>query len=216
MNSLLVVLAFFFVPQRQSVDITQMQYLMDVSCLIRAKVTVSTPEGPKKGLIGCSGTYIGPDTVLTAAHCFEIKPTAIWVRGPSSDGSHRAHIVKIQFPKDLALLHIDGPEHLYVKLALTNPHKGDKIVNVGSPRSFEFLLSEGIVAGLRQKVKEMGLSGTHIITTAMINPGSSGGGAFNDKGELVGVNNLSMGLFGWTGISLAVDLDTIKAFLGGF
>ena len=47
----------------------------------------------------------------------------------------------------------------------------------------EFLVSQGIVAQKEFTTREF--KSSYIVHTAMINPGSSGGGgAFNDKGEL--------------------------------
>jgi len=47
----------------------------------------------------------------------------------------------------------------------------------------------------------------------MINPGSSGGGLFSMKGDLIGVNTLAVGFLGWAGISLAVSTADIQEFL---
>ncbi len=47
----------------------------------------------------------------------------------------------------------------------------------------------------------------------MCNPGSSGGGAFNESGELIGVNTMIVGIFGWTGITLTVNTETVNEFL---
>ncbi len=82
---------------------------------------------------------------------------------------------------------------------------------MGSPLIFEFVVSEGVVAAVNFTTR--GYGSTYIITTAMINPGSSGGGAFNSKGELIGVNTMSTGMFGWTGISLAVSLKDIRQLM---
>jgi S1-C subfamily serine protease len=89
---------------------------------------------------------------------------------------------------------------------------GASLIVVGSPFSLEFLVSEGIVALSHRKDHEF--HGTYIIHTAMINSGSSGGGLFNPAGELVGVNTMTMGgPFGWNGISMAVDIKTVREFL---
>jgi S1-C subfamily serine protease len=120
-------------------------------------------------------------------------------------------LVKLDPEHDLALLKVQNVKnHSYAKIA-KSARVGEQIINVGSPIIFEFLVSEGIVAALHFKDKTF--KSTYLITTAMINPGSSGGGAFNAAGELVGVNTMSVGMFGWTGISMAVDIESIKGFL---
>lgn len=202
---LAVLIAFGGTPSPQVLDLSQSTYLMDVSCLIRIKV--KTAKG--YGMAGCSGTFIGRNTVLSAAHCFDDPNVGIWVRGYRG-GSHRAKVTRIDFDKDLALLSVIGPAHMNTKRALS-VRKGEKVINVGSPFGLEFLVSEGIVAttDVTRRYK-----GSFIATTGMINPGSSGGGAFNENNELIGVNTMSVGgPFGWNGITLAVDLKTIGEFL---
>jgi serine protease Do len=187
---------------------------MDVSCLIHAKIVIPNDETGRKEkhMVGCSGTFIGDNEVLTAGHCFSHEITEAWIRTPKGDSHRIDKVTKISYGQDLALLHIIGPKHVHAKLALHNPQRGEVVYNVGSPFFLEFLLSEGIVSATNVTVKEF--KAHYLISTAMINPGSSGGGAFNDKGELIGVNTMSVGgPFGWAGITMTVDLDTIKEFL---
>ncbi len=198
-----------FTPQTAVLDQTRVQQLMDVSVVIHAKEEVATAEGPKLAMIGCSGTFVTGDTVLTAAHCFQNTPMVIWVRGPKG-GSHRAALLKCDFSHDLALLSVTGPKHVSAKLSKV-PQRGEAVYSMGSPIMFEFLLSEGIVSALNFKTK--GYKSAYTIHTGMINPGSSGGGLFDINGNLVGVNTMSVGMFGWTGISMAVSAEDIKDFL---
>lgn len=203
-----------FVPRTQVVTVKQADNVLDVSVLIKAKQYVVDEKTfkIKRGMIKCSGTFISSDEVLTAAHCFSRPTTDVWVRGFDRI-SYRAQITKLDPEHDLALLTVKGlSNHPYAKLA-KKARIGEQVINVGSPVIFEFLVSEGIVAALRYQDKSF--KATYTITTAMINPGSSGGGAFNSAGELIGVNTMSIGMFGWTGISMAVDIENIRGFLNG-
>jgi S1-C subfamily serine protease len=159
---------------------------------------------------GCSGTYVTPTVILTAAHCFEGETIEfIWARDINQQIGYPVKLLCKWTNHDLALL--EAPyKHTYAKLGKT-PKVGEEVLNVGSPLIFEFVVSEGVVAALHWT--HSGLASHYMITTAMINPGSSGGGAFNSKGELIGVNTMSVGLFGWSGISLAVSLEDIKQLL---
>ncbi len=60
---------------------------------------------------------------------------------------------------------------------------GDRVYAIGAPEGLELTLSEGLVSGIRT-----GDSGESLIqTSAPISHGSSGGGLFNDRAELIGI-----------------------------
>lgn len=213
LKAYVALVTLLFMPHTQVLSIKQSDQVLDVSVLIRAKQYTLDDETLKikRGMAGCSGTYVSGDTILTAAHCFGRPTTDIWVRDPHVLWGFRAQLVKLDPEHDLALLKVSNmAKHPYAKLA-KSARIGEQVVNVGSPIMFEFLVSEGIVAALHFKDKQF--KSTYTITTAMVNPGSSGGGAFNAAGELVGVNTMSIGMFGWTGISMAVDIESIRGFL---
>ena len=184
---------------------------LKVSVLLHIKtITIG-----KRGIIreahysGCSGTFIGPYTILTAAHCFETPTTMIWARGPYESVGYPVHLVAWDKKKDLALLDVPF-KHSYVNIG-SLPKRGDPVLNIGSPMNFEFAPSEGLIGETAYKAK--GFTARYLVTTAMCNPGMSGGGAFNAKGELIGVNTMIVGVFGWQGITLTVNTDTVNTFL---
>lgn len=57
---------------------------------------------------------------------------------------------------------------------------------VGSPRGLELTISDGIISQLRGEHTNL------IQTTASISPGSSGGGLFNLRGELIGITTFNV------------------------
>jgi hypothetical protein len=62
---------------------------------------------------------------------------------------------------------------------------GERVFAVGAPRSLERTLSEGLISGLRHDRTK----GDLVQTSAPISPGSSGGGLFDDRGNLVGITS---------------------------
>jgi S1-C subfamily serine protease len=90
--------------------------------------------------------------------------------------------------KDLCLLTAPGLVAEPVRLGKTARLKvGEPVYAVGAPQGLELSLSEGIVSQLRG-----GGPYPIIQTTVAISPGSSGGGLFNAKGELVGITTFRM------------------------
>lgn len=59
---------------------------------------------------------------------------------------------------------------------------GQRVYAVGAPEGFDLTLSEGLVSRLRAH-ESLG----YIQTSAAISLGSSGGGLFDDKGQLIGI-----------------------------
>lgn len=183
---------------------------LKASVLLHTKTVGLDKDGIRqRSYSGCSGTFIGPYTIITAAHCFETPTTQVWARGPYESVGYPVHLVAWDKKKDLALLDVPF-KHPYVKIGRL-PQRGDHVLNIGSPMNFEFVPSEGSIGETDYKAK--GFTARYLVTTAMCNPGSSGGGAFNERGELIGVNTMIVGIFGWQGITLTVNTDTVNLFL---
>jgi len=183
---------------------------LKASVLLHTKTVATGKDGRREAhFSGCSGTFIGPYTILTAAHCFETPTTMVWARGPYEAVGYPVHLVAWDKKKDLALLDVPF-KHPYVNIG-SLPKRGDPVLNIGSPMNFEFVPSEGLIG--ETNYKATGFTARYLVTTAMCNPGSSGGGAFNAKGELIGVNTMIVGIFGWQGITLTINTDTVNVFL---
>lgn len=163
--------------------------------------------------VTCSGTYISPNEVLTAGHCFEgYQPIGMWVKGNADTLGVAVDVEKVDITRDLALLKVRSPfPHAYAKLGKM-PRVGDDVVAIGSPLGLEFITTSGIVSLL--DLPFHGFISRYIVNTAMIDHGSSGGGLFDHKGRLIGVNTMSVSTFGWGGLTLSVDVATIREFLG--
>jgi S1-C subfamily serine protease len=70
---------------------------------------------------------------------------------------------------------------------------GEHVFAIGAPLSFELTLSDGMISGVRHG------SGRNLVqTTAAVGHGSSGGGLFDDRGNLIGITTL---MFGATGLA---------------
>jgi S1-C subfamily serine protease len=126
--------------------------------------------------------------------------------------------------KDLAVLEIDGPSgHPVVPVAEVLPRKGESVVAIGSPKGFEFTVSQGIVSAIRKgaEIKEIlpeydsSEEMTWVQTTAPISPGNSGGPLLNMAGQVVGVNSWIFAGKNAQNLNFAVAASELKDLLHG-
>jgi len=65
---------------------------------------------------------------------------------------------------------------------------GETVFTIGSPEGLINTLGDGLLSGLRRS--EDGIE--YIQITAPVSPGSSGGGAFDDRGNLIGITTFTV------------------------
>src|SRR5579864_772098 len=104
---------------------------------------------------------------------------------------HLSHVVGWDEHKDLALLEAAGnavPSHEFAKVADVTPGLGEPVHVCGHPKGFYWTFLEGTVAGYRGEIPHMDKkAGPFMQVQIPIFFGNSGGGAFNEYGELVGI-----------------------------
>lgn len=110
-----------------------------------------------------------------------------------------AKLVAADTAADRCVLQADGVT--LVPIAAIRPFSdltvGEHVFAIGAPLGFERTLSEGLLSGLRHQ------PGRNMVqTSAAISPGSSGGGLFDDRGNLIGITTL--GSIGYQNLNFAV------------
>lgn len=185
---------------------------------VKIVIKLENKEG-KHGEGLCSGVIIGPNEILTAGHCVQhgaYKITNIWVR--DVDGiSQPAFVVKTVPHIDLALIEVIQSEKHWASYT-THLRVGDRVEAVGMPLDLEWTSTFGHVSALNRTFKDDKHQddGTYTQFDASVNGGNSGGGLWDSHGRLVGIvtAHITPCWFGtWSGLSLAVDMKTIVAFL---
>ncbi|WP_316568788.1 trypsin-like peptidase domain-containing protein [Neobacillus sp. YIM B06451] len=147
-----------------------------------------------------SGVLISKSLILTNEHVVSHNPnmTALFLNGQEIDIEG---VVVKDADKDLAIVKLATP--VSVKPAtmgtVNSSKKGDTVVAIGSPIGLQNTVSQGLISSFRN---EDGVS--LIQTSASISFGSSGGGLFNTKGELIGIT--TAGIFG-TSLNFAISID---------
>jgi len=147
-----------------------------------------------------SGVILPSGDIVTNAHV--VKTGARYTVGR---GKHTvpATLKAVDSEMDLCLLAAPGLLAKPARLGKAASLKvGEPVYAVGAPEGLELSLSEGIVSQLR------GNDPYPIIqTTVAISPGSSGGGLFNAKGELVGITTFC--LKGGQNLNFAVPVEWV-------
>lgn len=158
---------------------------------------------------GCSGSgtmfeFEGKIYILSAGHLDDPDDTFFVKEG----NDYRAiELVKVNHKVDLALFEYVGEYNdlTIAKLANEEPKVGDTVWAIGNPAMLEDAITSGTL------VRKLGFS---YLIDAKIYYGSSGGGLFNVKGELIGVNVAMVGVQDYM-LGMSVNLSTIKAFIRG-
>ncbi|CAN5446576.1 hypothetical protein BH10BAC5_BH10BAC5_15060 [soil metagenome] len=142
----------------------------------------------------------------------------------TSDGIfYPAEIILIDEAKDYAILKIineSNKKFPVVKLSISDQlFQGQEVFAIGSPLGFEYTISQGIIAAVRENEK---VSFTDPVTympvekvfekviqiTAAISPGNSGGALFNSKGDVIGITTYTYG--GYGNLNFAVSIEGFK------
>lgn len=88
---------------------------------------------------------------------------------------------------------------------------GDSVVAIGNPLGeLGGTVTEGIISALDRDIVIDGESMKLLQTSAAVNPGNSGGGLFNGKGELVGIVNAKSSGSDIEGLGFAIPAKTAK------
>jgi cytochrome c-type biogenesis protein CcmH/NrfG len=151
-----------------------------------------------------SGVVVQPGCIVSNKHVLgnEAKPRA-------KHGSRRwaARITHVHPELDLCQLHVEALDAPAVSTrAYATLCVGERVYAIGAPQGFDLTLSDGLISGLRKR------RGIDVIqTTAPISKGSSGGGLFDEAGNLVGITTYFME--DGQALNFALPADQIAALL---
>lgn len=89
---------------------------------------------------------------------------------------------------------------------------GDIAIAIGNPLGEEFtgIVTAGIISAVNRKIQDGEKTFNILQTDAIISPGNSGGALCNDIGEVIGINNLKIGLDDTTnieGLGFAISIN---------
>lgn len=153
-------------------------------------------DGDDEAQAYCTGVWVGETTIMTAAHCVadEEGPRVTFLsRGDMREGveppmlAREASIAAVDSFHDVALLRAlaSGP-HGVARVSADPVRAGDHVRAVGHSLGLWWSYSSGEVSSVRILDVGEGIR-WWVQSTAPISPGNSGGGLFDDAGDLVGI-----------------------------
>ncbi len=160
-----------------------------------------------------SGFFISADGYLVTNH--HVVDGAIKVEIVTENGDIMpARIVGTDPGTDLALLKVESAKPFaYVPLGRTEVKPGDWVIAIGNPFGLGGTVTAGIVSARGRDIG-MGAYDNFVQIDAPVNKGNSGGPAFNQEGEVIGVNTAIFSPSGGSaGIAFAIPAKTVASVI---
>ncbi|RBP52804.1 S1C family serine protease [Arenicella xantha] len=172
------------------------------------QIRVIAPQAGSKSSIG-SGFQVSKDgLLLTNFHVvasFVQAPQRHQIEYQSHTGQKgQLKLLDFDVVNDLAVLRHSNPSDQYLQFAPDALRKGETVYALGNPRDYGTSLVKGPNNGLVEHSYD-----SQILFSGSLNPGMSGGPAFNANGQVVGVNVATAG----SQLSFLVPAEKAKLLL---
>ena len=122
-----------------------------------------------------------------------------------------AEVVGVDPLSDLAVLEVSDDDLPTVNVGNSDELRvGDWVIAIGSPFSFDFSVTAGIVSAKGRSINNNNIGNyvPFLQTDVAINPGNSGGPLFNLNGEVVGINSqIYSRSGGYQGLAFAIPIN---------
>lgn len=144
----------------------------------------------------CAGVWVGDEWILTTNHCVtddDEAPVAVmrYIANPAAKLYDSAVVYRDEV-HDLALLRAKtAPMHTVAPVARVSPLVGDVVHVVGHPIGFVWTYLTGQVSGVLRTDSRLPRSPLMQVQCPVVR-GNSGGGAFDEGGQLVGIADLQV------------------------
>jgi len=167
------------------------------------------PQQRRESVSFGSGFILKSNYILTNFHVVE-DATEVVV-SLSDRREYKAEIVGVDPLSDLAVLEVDGKDLPAVNVGNSDKlNVGDWVVAIGSPFSFDFSVTAGIVSAKGRSIQNNNIGNyvPFLQTDVAINPGNSGGPLFNLDGDVVGINSqIYSRSGGYQGLAFAIPIN---------
>ena len=167
------------------------------------------PQQKREAISYGSGFILKDNYIMTNFHVVE---DASKVTVSLSDRREFvAELIGVDPLSDLAVLEVKGSNLPSVNVGDSDAlNVGDWVVAIGSPFSFDFSVTAGIVSAKGRSIQNNNIGNyvPFLQTDVAINPGNSGGPLFNLNGEVVGINSqIYSRSGGYQGLAFAIPIN---------
>ena len=167
------------------------------------------PQQRRESVSFGSGFILKSNYILTNFHVVEDSTEV--VVSLSDRREYKAEVVGVDPLSDLAVLQVDGKDLPYVNVGNSDKlNVGDWVIAIGSPFSFDFSVTAGIVSAKGRSIQNNNIGNyvPFLQTDVAINPGNSGGPLFNLDGDVVGINSqIYSRSGGYQGLAFAIPIN---------
>ena len=167
------------------------------------------PQQKREAISYGSGFILKDNYIMTNFHVVE-NATEVIV-SLSDRREFVAEVIGVDPLSDLAVLKVQGQDLPTVNTGNSEKLKvGDWVIAIGSPFSFDFSVTAGIVSAKGRSIQNNNIGNyvPFLQTDVAINPGNSGGPLFNLDGEVVGINSqIYSRSGGYQGLAFAISIN---------
>ena len=167
------------------------------------------PQQRRESVSFGSGFILKNNYILTNFHVVE-DATEVVV-SLSDRREFKAEVVGVDPLSDLAVLEVEGKNLPVVDVGNSDKlNVGDWVIAIGSPFSFDFSVTAGIVSAKGRSIQNNNIGNyvPFLQTDVAINPGNSGGPLFNLDGDVVGINSqIYSRSGGYQGLAFAIPIN---------
>jgi serine protease Do len=168
-----------------------------------------SPQQKREALSYGSGFIFKDNYILTNYHVVE-DATEVVV-SLSDRREFVANVIGVDPLSDLAVLEVEGQDLPAVNIGNSDELEvGDWVVAIGSPFSFDFSVTAGIVSAKGRSIQNNNIGNyvPFLQTDVAINPGNSGGPLFNLEGGVVGINSqIYSRSGGYQGLAFSIPIN---------
>ncbi len=167
------------------------------------------PQQKREATSYGSGFILKDNYIMTNFHVVEDATEVII--SLSDRREFIAEVVGVDPLSDLAVLEVSDNDLPTVNVGNSDELRvGDWVIAIGSPFSFDFSVTAGIVSAKGRSINNNNIGNyvPFLQTDVAINPGNSGGPLFNLDGEVVGINSqIYSRSGGYQGLAFAIPIN---------